>query len=70
MNNFHTLSDEQKRLVLRSAEEQIHLPAVAIEKDMWVTCILQVLFSLDLNAHIIFKGGPYQNFCRKGMFIA
>ncbi len=57
MNNFHELSDEQKRLVLRSAEEQIHLPAVAIEKDMWVTCILQVLFSLDLNAHIIFKGG-------------
>lgn len=57
MNNFHELTDEQKQLVLRSAEEHIHLPAVAIEKDMWVTCILQVLFSIDLNAHIIFKGG-------------
>ena len=57
MNNFHTLTDEQKRMVLRNAEENIHLPAVAIEKDMWVTCILQILFSLDLDANILFKGG-------------
>ena len=57
MNNFHSLTDEQKRLVLLSAEEQVHLPAAAIEKDMWVTCLLQILFSIDLKAHIIFKGG-------------
>lgn len=57
MNNYHSLSDEQKQLVLRSAEEHIHLPAVAIEKDMWVTCILQVLFNIELDANIIFKGG-------------
>lgn len=57
MNNYQSLSDEQKQLVLRSAEEHIHLPAVAIEKDMWVTCILQVLFSIELDANIIFKGG-------------
>lgn len=36
MNNYHSLTDEQKRLVLLSAEEQVHLPAAAIEKDMWV----------------------------------
>lgn len=57
MNNFFTLPEEQQQLVLRSAEEHIHLPAVAIEKDMWVTCILQILFSMDIDAHIIFKGG-------------
>lgn len=57
MNNFHTLTDQQKRLVLRTAEENIHLPAVAIEKDMWVTTLLQILFSLDLDANILFKGG-------------
>lgn len=57
MNNFHSLTVDQKRLVLHNAEERIHLPAVAIEKDMWVTCILQILFSLDINAYIIFKGG-------------
>lgn len=44
-------------MVLHSAEEQVHLPAAAIEKDMWVTCLLQILFSIDQKAHIIFKGG-------------
>ena len=57
MNNFHSLTDEQKRLVLHNAEELIHLPAAAIEKDMWVTTLLQILFSLDLDADILFKGG-------------
>lgn len=57
MNNFYTLTDEQKRLVLRNAEEKVHLPAVAIEKDMWVTTLLQILFDLDLDANILFKGG-------------
>ena len=57
MNNYHTLSDEQKRLVLRNAEENVHLPAVAIEKDMWVTTLLQILFNLNLDANILFKGG-------------
>ena len=57
MNNYFELSDEQKRFVLHNAEERIHLPAVAIEKDLWVTCILQVLFSMDADTHIIFKGG-------------
>lgn len=57
MNNYFTLTDEQKRLILHNAENKINLPAVAIEKDLWVTCILQLLFSLDLAAHIIFKGG-------------
>lgn len=52
MNNFHTLTDEQKRLVLRNAEENVHLPAAAIEKDMWVTTILQILFDLDLDANM------------------
>lgn len=42
-------------MVLHSAEEQVHLPAAAIEKDMWVTCLLQILFSIDQKAHIIFK---------------
>ncbi len=57
MNSYYNLSDEQKRHVLLRTEEQIHLSAQAVEKDLWVTCLLQILFSLDLSAHIIFKGG-------------
>ena len=57
MNNFYLLPMEQQRLLLTSAENQIGLPAAAIEKDMWVTCILQLLFSLDLRTDFLFKGG-------------
>jgi len=57
MNDFHALTNEQKLLILTNAESKVGLPAAAIEKDLWVTCILQLLFSLDINADILFKGG-------------
>ena len=57
MNEYYSLTDEQKLLVLTNAEAKIGLPAAAIEKDLWVTCLLQLLFSLDLNTDILFKGG-------------
>jgi len=57
MNDFHSLTDSQKLMVLTQAESRIGLPAAAIEKDLWVTCILQFLFSLDIEADILFKGG-------------
>lgn len=57
MNDFHALTNEQKLLILNNAETKVGLPAAAIEKDLWVTCILQLLFSLDINADILFKGG-------------
>ena len=57
MNNYYSLNDEQRLRVLTTAEEKIGLPAAAIEKDLWVTCILQLLFSIDLDADLLFKGG-------------
>ncbi len=57
MNDYHLLPVEQKRLILTSAENQVGLPAAAIEKDLWVTCVLQLLFSLDLQSDFLFKGG-------------
>lgn len=57
MNDFFSLTDEQKLLVLNNTEAQVGLPAAAIEKDMWVTCLLQLLFNLDWDVDILFKGG-------------
>ena len=57
MNDFYTLPLERKRLILSSAETKIGLPAAAIEKDLWVTCVLQLLFSIDIHAEFLFKGG-------------
>ena len=33
------------------------MPAQVVEKDFWVTTILQVVFALPFAEHIVFKGG-------------
>lgn len=57
MNNYFTLSREQQRLLLQQAVPVLHLPAQAIEKDIWVSTILQIVFTLPFADKLIFKGG-------------
>ncbi len=57
MNNYFSLTIEEQRQVLQAAEGRIGLPAQAIEKDLWVTTILQIVFTLHFADKLIFKGG-------------
>lgn len=57
MNNYFSLSKEQQQKVLQAAENKIGLPGQAIEKDIWVTTILQILFTMSCADDLIFKGG-------------
>lgn len=57
MNNYFTLSQEEQRQILQATEGKIGLPAQAIEKDLWVTTILQIVFTLPFANKLIFKGG-------------
>lgn len=57
MNNYFNLSIEQQRMVLNQAAGKTGLPAQAIEKDLWVTTILQMVFELPIAKHLVFKGG-------------
>ena len=57
MNKYFGLSKDQQRKVLQAAENKIGLPDQAIEKDIWVTTVLQILFSMSCADHLIFKGG-------------
>lgn len=57
MNNYFSLTPEEQRQVLQAAEGRIGLPAQAIEKDLWVTTILQIVFTLPFADKLIFKGG-------------
>lgn len=52
-----TLSKERRVEILNQATELTGLPALAIEKDWWVTLCLKASFSLPYSEHIIFKGG-------------
>ncbi len=57
MNNYFQLSTEQQRMVLTQAANRTGLPVQAVEKDLWVTVVLQQVFSLPIAKHLVFKGG-------------
>jgi len=49
---------EQRRLeILNQASNTTGLPAIAIEKDWWVTIALKASFALKYSTNIVFKGG-------------
>ncbi len=57
MNNYFLLPKEDKQRVLQQASARLGLPPQAIEKDLWVTTTLQIVFTLPFADKIIFKGG-------------
>ena len=56
-SNWLILSKERRIEILNQATELTGLPAVAIEKDWWVTLALNASFSLPYSKNIVFKGG-------------
>lgn len=56
-NNYFELPEAQQRMVLEQTAAKHNLPVQAIEKDLWVTAILQTLFSLPCADSLVFKGG-------------
>ncbi len=57
MNKILTLTETQRRTVFEQTAVKIKLPIAAIEKDFWVTEILNILFSLSYAERMVFKGG-------------
>ena len=57
MNNYFQLTKDERRLVLQQSAARYGLPPQAIEKDLWVSTILQIVFTLPFAEKIIFKGG-------------
>ncbi len=57
MNNFLQFTEEQRRSLITQVSTKLGLPAQAVEKDWWVTLVLEALFSLPMREHFIFKGG-------------
>lgn len=44
-------------MVLTQAANKTGLPVQAVEKDLWVTVVLQTVFTLHVANHLVFKGG-------------
>lgn len=56
MNKFLTLTEAQRRTVFEQTAIRIKLPVASIEKDFWVTEILNILYSLPYADRMVFKG--------------
>lgn len=65
MNKFLTLSGGQRKNIFTKIAYQVGLPPQALEKDFWVTAILQAIFSLPIADHLVFKGGTSLSKCWK-----
>ncbi len=57
MNKYFSLTNEQQITVIRQAANRKGLPVQAVEKDLWVTTMLQIVFTLPVGSHLVFKGG-------------
>lgn len=56
-NDYFSLPLNEQRIVIEQAAIRLSLPKQAVEKDLWVTAILQVLFGLPCADSLVFKGG-------------
>ena len=43
MNNYFQLSKEQQQMVFTQTANKTGLPVQAVEKDLWVTAVLQMV---------------------------
>lgn len=57
MNKYFTSDLNTRREIIKQVANRIGLPMYAVEKDLWVTTTLQILFSLPIAEMLVFKGG-------------
>lgn len=47
----------EQRLIMEQSAIRLSLPVQAVEKDLWVTAMLQIMFGLPCAESLVFKGG-------------
>ncbi len=54
---FYSLLPSQKQETYQFVAHKMGLPPFTIEKDWWVVQVLRIVFSMEVGAHLLFKGG-------------
>lgn len=57
MINWRELTRDEQIAALQNVAGKKYIPPQAVEKDLWVTTILQIVFSLPFADSMVFKGG-------------
>ena len=55
--NFYKLPNDEKKVIYQQVSQQTRLPAFAVEKDWWVVKTLEIIYQMEISAHLVFKGG-------------
>ena len=56
-NDFFDMTVSEQRLIMGQSAIRLSLPVQAVEKDLWVTAMLQIMFGLPCAESLVFKGG-------------
>ena len=57
MTDFYALSDDAKRVAVEQTALKHGLSNRIIEKDLWVSTLLEIIFTLPFADKLVFKGG-------------
>ena len=57
MTDFYTLSDDSKRVAVEQTALKHGLSNQIVEKDLWVSTLLEIIFTLPFADKLVFKGG-------------
>lgn len=57
MSHWQNLTIEERQVILNNVARVENLPPAAIEKDWWVTSVLNAVFRTDAASSMLFKGG-------------
>ena len=63
MNNFFKISPKRQTNVLETIAKKLKIVPPSVEKDVWVTAVLRVLFVLPYAENLSFKGGTSLSKC-------
>lgn len=57
MNNWLNLPKQRQVDLFNQLSAMTGIQPQAIEKDAWVTLVLRMVFSSEIEQHLVFKGG-------------
>lgn len=57
MIDWLKVEDDRKKLAYEQVAANEGLPPIAVEKDFWVTQVLESVFELKQAENMVFKGG-------------
>lgn len=55
--DFYNIENEEKIAIFNAVATAKGMKPFAVEKDWWVSRTLEIIFSMDIAQHLVFKGG-------------